>query len=327
MVERASAFVTVMGIRTTARLGIADALMDGPRSAAELARATGVDALALHRVLRLLASVGIFSLDSAGRFSNTRLSDVLRGRGRSRSVQNYAEFVAGGWALTTWAAFDRTVETGRSAFELVHGKTLWEYFAEHPEEGAIFDQGMGDLTRLCAPFVAASYPFSRLRTVCDVAGGRGALLAEILAQHAHLRGVLFDRASVLRDTSLLEERGVISRVERVAGDFFERLPEGHDVYLLKNVLHDWDDERCAVILGVCRRAMLPGRKLLIIEAVAEQNQTAAERCWEDVAMLAFCSGGRQRSAVEHRALLEQTGFRLERIIPVAAVDIIEAAAV
>ncbi|WP_437618605.1 methyltransferase [Sorangium sp. So ce1151] len=327
MVERASAIITVVGIRTAARLGIADTLAEGPRTAADLARAAGVDARALHRVLRLLAGAGVFSLDSAGRFSNTRLSDVLRGRGHPRSVRGYAEFVSSAWALRAWAAFDRTVETGRSAFELVHGKTLWEYFAEHPEEGVVFDQGIGDLTRLCTPFVAAAYPFQRLRTVCDVAGGRGALLAEILAQHPQLRGVLFDQASVQQDTSLFEVLGVAGRVERVAGDFFERLPEGHDAYLLQNVLHDWDDERCAVILGVCRRAMLPGRKLLIIETVVEPNQTAADRARGDITMMAFCSDGRQRSAAEHRALLERTGFRLERVIAVASVDIIEGVAV
>jgi len=328
LLERATGMVAAIGLHVAARLGIADAIGDGARTAEELARDVGANADAHHRVLRQLAGVGVLDIDAEGRFSNTRLSSTLRSQEGSHSIRSFVTFIAGPAAIKAWTAFDRTMVTGESSFDAAHGKTIWEHFTEHAGEGATFAQGMTDLTRLSAPFVAAMYPFGELRAVCDVAGGRGTLLAEILVQHPSVRGVLFDADYVLeRATPLLEERGVLDRVERVPGNFFEKVPEGCDAYVLKDIVHDWDDERGKAILGNCRAAMQPGAKLLIVELLLEENQTTAPRPALDVLMMVMTTGGRQRSVTQLRALLEESGFRLERVIPTPAIDIVEAVAI
>jgi hypothetical protein len=206
VLDRATGVMATMGLHTAARLGVADHLATGPQTAEELARALRVDPDALHRVLRLLASIGIFSLDSAGRFANNRLSSSLR-TDSPVSVRRFVEYWGIPGFMRACVEFGRMVQTGRSAFESAHGKSLWRYFEDHPDDGAVFAGGMTDVTRRAAPFITAAYPFSEVQTVCDVAGGRGTLLAEILVQHPHLRGVLFDEAQVLDlAPPLLEER-------------------------------------------------------------------------------------------------------------------------
>jgi len=328
LLEHVTGAATTVGLHTAARLGIADAIGDGSKTARELASAMDVDADTLHRVLRHLASVGVFAIDGEARFSNTRLSTALRAKGRSRSIRGFVEFIGGPAAIKALTMFEHSMKTGESSFDRAHGKTLWDHFAEHPDEGALFAQGMSEITQLSAPYVAAAYPFGELRSVCDVAGGRGMLLAEVLVQHPHLRGALLDADYVLDcATPFLEERGVLDRVERVVGNFFERIPEGYDAYLLKDILHDWDDARCDTILGACRRAMRPGGKLLIVENVLEDTQITPPVPTLDVLMLVMTTGGRQRSVEQFRALLARSGFRLERVLTTPAIDIVEVIAI
>jgi hypothetical protein len=323
VLDRVITLPMLMSIRAAVDLGIPDLLASGPRTAAELAREAGADTDALHRVLRYLASAGIFAMDREGRFRHNRLSTPLRtdAPGPASIFPGYVTIPS---MLRAWGSFTEAVRTGKSAFDSVHGKSVWDHFEEHPDEGAVFDKGMSVITRDVAPVVAASYPFAEIQRVCDVAGGRGMLLSAILAQHPHLKGVLFDRAPVLEGAPpVLGEHGVRDRVELAPGSFFERVVEGCDAYLLKDILHDWNDARCVEILSACRRAMAPGARVIIIEMLVERNEPNLIGSQIDVMMMTLCTDGRQRSEEEMKSLLARSGFRPGRVFRPAFYDIVE----
>jgi hypothetical protein len=214
-----------------------------------------------------------------------------------------------------WADLAATVATGKSAFERVHGMTVWEWLARHPADERAFAEAMVHLTEIDAPAIAEGYPFGELDRICDVAGGRGALLAEILVRHRRPTGVLLDAPQVVeRAAAFLSERGVAHRVERVAGSFFDGVPPGCDAYLLKDVLHDWDDGAAASILAACRRAAPPGARVLVAEVLIERLEAASPGAMIDVQMMVACHEGRQRSAAEHHALMARAGFRPGRVL-------------
>jgi DNA-binding transcriptional ArsR family regulator len=308
-----------------ARLRVADALDEGPLSAAELAERLSLDADALHRTLRMLASVGIFALRDDGKFEHSRRSRVLRAEHSSR-VRDAAEYFSGDANAAAYLRYDGWLKTGRSPFEAVHGMNVFDRFAQHPDEGAVFDQLMMGITMMHAGIVARLYPFSEVERICDVGGGRGTLLSELLLQHPHLRGVLFDAKSVVDSaTSLLERRQVADRVERVAGSFFERVPDGCDAYLLKNVLHDWDDATCVKLLGIVRAAMGPGSRLLVVETLVPWHSTDPYGATADVHMGVVCTG-RERSREEFERLFDAAGLKLGRVFDGSAIAVIEATA-
>ncbi|HEV7518939.1 MAG TPA: methyltransferase [Thermoanaerobaculia bacterium] len=315
-------------IRAAVRLRLPDLLEEAPRTAAELAAATGADPDALHRTLRGLVTFGIFALGRDGRFRNNRLSRALRA-GVPGSLRSYALYFGSSSNVQAWADFDRTVETGGNAFERVHGATIWDWFDAHPEERETFAGAMGELTALYAPAIAGGYPFAEVRRLCDVGGGRGTLLAEVLLRHPHLSGVLLDGAGVL-DTArpYLAGRGVLGRVELAAGSFFAAVPAGCDAYLLKNVLHDWDDGRCRVILDCCRRAMTPGTRLLVVETVVEADSVRDLGPLSDLQMMVVCVDGRERSRAELARLFAECGFALRRVVVTASpMSVVEGVAV
>ncbi len=316
-------------IHAAARLRLADLLEERPRTSADLAAATGVDPDALHRTLRGLVTLGIFALGPDGRFRNNRLSRTLRA-GPPESLRSYALYFGSASNVEAWADFDRTLKSGGNAFERVHGATIWDWFDAHPEERETFAGAMGELTELYASAVATAYPFRGVHKLCDVGGGRGTLLAEILLRHPHLSSVLLDGAGVLAGAAqpYLAARGVADRVARIAGSFFEAVPAGCDAYLLKNVLHDWDDERCRLILRNCRQAMAPGARLLVVETIVEADTVRDLGPLSDLQMMVVCSGGRERSRAELARLFGECGFRLERVIATASpMSVVEGVAV
>ena len=309
-----------MGLGATATLGvaaehrIADLLHDGPRSGEELAKSTGLDRDGLERTLRALATLGIFDRIEDGRWVNTRLSDVLRSN-EPMSVRAYAAYMGSASTAGAWASFGETIRTGKSAFPRVFGKSVWAYFDEHPDERDLFAEVMTQLTLSMAPSVAMAYPWHEIRRVCDVGGGRGHLLAALLRAHPNLQGALLDAPGVIdlaRD--YLREQGVLERVELWPGSFFERVPEGCDAYLLKDVLHDWDDARSLTILRNVREAMKPGQRVLITEMLVEPDTTDGPGPFVDLQMLTVCDEGRQRGRAEMAALLKQAGFELSRVV-------------
>ncbi|MFT3713039.1 MAG: ArsR family transcriptional regulator [Archangium sp.] len=319
------AAITVM-VGAVARYRIVDALGDESLTAAEIAAKTKTNPDAVHRTLRALATQGMFAVDSAGRFTNTRLSRGLMG-GRPSRVPEFITYFTSSSNLAAWSDFNRSLEDGEAAFDRVHGKTVWDWFDEHPDEREMFAHGMMGITVGDAPFVADLYPFQEITKLCDVGGGRGTLISELLLRFPHLKGVLCDAPGVIESAKkLLTERGVIERCELVPGSFFDFVPGGCDAYSIKNVLHDWDDARCVKILSTVRKAMTPGTRLLLMEILTEPNDGTGFGPLLDMHMLVACSGGRERGVEQLRQLLEKSGFKLERVFPGPTCSILDARA-
>jgi hypothetical protein len=311
-----------------ATLGVADLLAAGPLDAEALATATEADAGALRRVLRLLVSVGVFTEDEDGRFGLTPLGDSLRADAAG-SARAMVLLFAGVRIQDSWKELEYCVRTGEPAFRKRGATDPFAEIAKHPDDAANFDAAMASGTRMTAMAVAATYDFSPLRTVVDVGGGNGTLLLGILSVHSHLDGIVFDRPEVAERASReIAAAGLADRCRAAAGDFFEEVPAGGDAYLLKHVIHDWDDDRATTILRNCHRAMAPTAKLLIVEGVyperIDQSLESRGAAANDVNML-VSTGGRQRSEAEFRSLYARAGFELERVIPTGMVSIIEGA--
>jgi hypothetical protein len=326
-------FEAALGITRTQLLGaaarhrIADHLAGGPRTAAELAALTGLDEGALHRALRGLSSLGVFRLGPDGRFENNRLSGALRS-GLLTRTREWVQYFGSASNCAAWCDLEGTLRTGGNAFERVHGMSVWAWFDAHPDERETFAQAMMGMTVQDAPVVATVYPFGEVKRLCDVGGGRGTLLSEVLIRHPHLRGVLYDAPGVIESArELLRRRGVEARVEAVAGSFFESVPAGCDAYMMKNILHDWDDARCGTILAHCRRAMEPGGRLILAEMLVERNDTSSVGPQADLQMMIVCSDGRERSREDFARLLGAAGFKLGRVFPYPTTSVIEGIAV
>jgi hypothetical protein len=302
-------------LRAAARLRLADHLADGPLTAEQLAARAGVGAESLRRMLRGLATIGVFARDADGRFRNNRASAVLR-ETAPISLRDAALYFGGAAQQLAWGDFEASLASGESAFERVHGMTTWEWFDRHADECEAFAGTMVGMTRLFAPGVAHAYGWEGVERLCDVGGGHGDLLAEVLLRHPAMAAVLYDSPGVLATARpFLAARGVLARVELVPGSFFESVPAGCDAYLLKNVLHDWDDERAVRILGNCRRAMQPGHRLLVVEAMVEEDTTREMGPLSDLQMMVMCSGGRERGREDYGRLFAGAGFRLARTVP------------
>jgi O-methyltransferase domain len=309
-----------------AKLGVADLLAAGPRDAEELASATGTHAGALRRVLRLIASVGVLAENEDGRFALTPLGDCLRAD-TPGSARAAVLLFAGERVHESWKDLEYCVRTGEAAFRKRGVTDPFAEMAASPEDAANFDAAMAEFTRLTAMAVSATYDFSPLRTLVDVGGGNGALLIGILTAYAHLEGIVFDQPHVAeRATKEIERAGLADRCRAAGGDFFDTVPEGGDAYVLKHVIHDWDDDHAVTILRNCHRAMGSEGRLLVVEGVyperiddSLQSRGAAAN---DVNML-VSTGGRQRSEVEFRALYEGAGFKLERIVSTGMASVIE----
>ncbi len=311
----------IMGFRATqliaaaAEFGLADLLADGPRGSAELADLAGAHPDALHRVLRALAQLGVVAMLDDGRFSLTPLGQALRTDGPG-SLHPVARFWGTEVSQRPWLALQHSIRTGETAFDHVLGMNTFEYLEAHPGQAAIFNDGMTSLTIQATAAVIAAYDFSPLGTIVDVGGGNGTLIAAILRAHPEPRGVVFDLPHS-REGALqyLRDQKLADRCEFVGGDFFESVPTGGDAYLLKWIIHDWDDRRSVALLRTCRRAMTPDSRLLLVERLLPTgNQPAPDAVFADVTML-VSTGGRERTEAEYRALLEAADLRLVWIVP------------
>jgi len=297
------AFATRRALAAVVRHGVHEELARGPATAASLARRCGLDADALHRALRALAVEGVVRLDRRGGFRLTRV-----GR-RLGDLADWILYLDADSTQAAWAGVGDTLRTGEPSFPSVHGTSVWTWFAEHPEEERRFASAMRSLTAMTLPFVARAYPWPEDGVVADVAGGVGTLLESVLRGRADLRGVLVDAPGVLREAdAFLTRAGVRDRVELREGDIFAGVDADADVYLLKDVLHDWDDERCRAVLRVVRGAMRPGAKVVLVESLQERDDPHPMHSLVDVHMLTQVDGGRQRSEAELHALLSDAGL-------------------
>lgn len=314
LLQQALGFLISRAICVVARLGIADLLKDGPLDTETLAAAAGVHAPTLYRVLRTLAGVGIFAEGEDGRFGLTPRAEPLRSDAPD-SIRAYILLLDEEWYSGPSDHLLHCVQTGRPAFERVHGADFFTFLARDPGATAVFDAAMTSRSVQENDAIASAYDFSGLGTVVDVGGGHGSLLAAILRANPGLRGVLFDRPQVVAEARhQLEVAGLGRRCDVVGGDFFASVPAGGDAYILKRVLHDWDDERAGAILRSCHRAMPEHGRLLVIELVLPPGNDPSLGKLFDLLMLVNL-GGRERTEAEYRTLLAGAGFELTAVTP------------
>ncbi len=311
-------------LQLAAELGIADLLATGAKSAEELAQGTATHAASLYRLLRALASLGIFRESEAGAFENTTLSEPLRSEVPG-SLRDYVIFAPNDSNVRAWMRLESVVRSGEPAFAAANGADSWDYFAEHPELAERFNSAMSNASALAGPMIAFGYDFSPFRTLVDVGGGEGRLLATILEVYPNLRGAVFDLPTVAESArELLRAQGLEERAEVVSGDAFASVPAGFDAYIMSSVLHDWSDEKALVLLENCRAAIPDHGKLLIFDAIIPPGNDPHPAKWVDLQMM-VALGGRERSAEDFRRLLEQAGFELTLAEPLPAlIGIVEA---
>lgn len=320
LLELSLSFWYTQAIYVAAKLGVADHLKDGPRSVDELATATGTHAPSLYRLMRALASIGVFAEDKGRRFALTPMAQSLR-TDAPNSIRAVAIMTGEDWWWKAWGQIKYGVQTGRSSFQYVHGMRFFEYMQKNPEAGAIFDAAMTSYAGQTAAQIAAAYRFSEAGVVVDVGGGHGALIATILAHCPDVRGVIFDLpATVEAAKSSLESQRLSSRCQVVGGDFFEAIPRGGNIYILQHVVHDWDDENATKILKNCHDAMPPHAKLLLVEMVIPRGNRPFMGKFLDLGVLMMESGARERTEKEYRDLLSAAGFDLRRTIPLPSPD-------
>jgi hypothetical protein len=315
---------TSQAITVAAQLGVADALADGPLPIDELAARVDADADALRRLLRALISRGIFRQRRDGRYELNWLSDTLRSDAPV-SMISAARFYGSQEQRERWTLLLDSIRTGNAVVPALRGKESFEYFAENAELAALFNQTMTSISALTDATVVAGYDFSVYPTIVDVGGGHGPLLATILAAAPDSRGVLSDLSTVVADApNLLRERDVADRVRIEEGSFFDSVPGGGDAYVLKNIIHDWPDEKALQILRTVRAAAGPQATLLLVELVIPRHNRDFPGKWADLEMM-LNLGARERTAAEYRDLLSQAGFRMTRVVQTASpLSVVEA---
>jgi O-methyltransferase domain/Dimerisation domain len=314
-------YLTTQLLYVAAKLGVPEAIQDGPRSAADIAGSLGVESGNLHRVLRALAIENVLSEHDDGRFGLTPVGQCLIGLRGAALVRGELYYDAAGKMLDAFSG-------SATPFESAYGEPFFEHLDSHAAHEAAFQESMAGRAEQEAQDVVDAYDFANLELVIDVGGGRGILLSRILRAHPRLHGILFDRDQAIEAaTAFLQSQGVDDRVTCASGDFFTKVPSGGDAYLLSRVLHDWDDPDAARILGSCREAMASSSRLLIVDAILPEraaDRPAAIRM--DLHMLVLL-GARERTETEFRSLLETNGFRLEQVVrtrSVAGLGIVEA---
>ena len=297
-------FRSSQAIGVAVKLGIPKYLSRHPHTSAQLAHDTGTNEPSLRRLLHTLVALELLTEDDQGRFELTPTGENMR----DDRVGPLIAFLLNDLDWASWGRLDYSIQTGQRAFDHVHGMRNWEYYASHPEEAAIFDAAMQALTKPVAEAVARTYDFSGIETLADIGGGDGTMLLAILRAHPHLRGILFDRQHVV-DRARPRLAEFADRVELVAGSFFESVPRA-DAYLMKSILHDWEDGDAVAIIKQCHS------RLLVVERLLSDHITPKDlgTLLSDLNMLVN-PGGRERTESEYRDLFAKGGFRLERTIP------------
>jgi hypothetical protein len=309
-------FQASQAIHVAATLGLADLLRCSPKSAADIARTTGAHPDALHRLMRVLASIGLVEETDGHRFALTPIGEFLRSD-VSGTCAPMAEMIGRPNFWQAWGDLLHAVRTGDTAFDHVHGSNVWEYRSRHPEETRIFDRAMASGTERFAEAVLAVCDFGRFEHVVDVGGGDGMFLAKILAKYPRIRGTLFDQPHVIARGAASQSRQTFEgSYHAVGGNFFDAVPEGGEAYLLKWILHDWRDAASVNILKSCRRAMKRTGRLLVAEYVLGSSDASPEGEFMDLMMLVM-NGGRERTRDEFAAIFTAAGFRLTSITPTA----------
>lgn len=305
-----------LAIACLARLGVPDLVNEQPRSAEDLAKELDLNPQALYRLMRLTAAFGVLAEMPDRVFAQTPMSALLT-RTSPQSLRAWCLFSGHEVESRCWEQLDYSIRTGKPAVEHLYGKPAFELFGSTPELGALFNDAMTALSRMDAPAVVDAYSFEGIGSICDVAGGHGLLLAQILAKMPAMTGALLEAESVLAGAAHGPLAPFAGRCSFVAGNMFESVPAGFDAYIMKHIIHDWPDDACLKILTACRAGVRPGGKLLIVENVIDNSPRSIVGKILDLEMLLF-PGGMERTEEQFRGLLARGGWTLTRVIPTAA---------
>lgn len=313
---------STQAVYVAAKLGLADLLIDGPRTAEDLARITKVHAPSLYRLMRGLASLGVFADDGTGRFSLTPAAECLRSDlpGSQRALA----IMSGEEQYRAWGELLYSVQTGKIAFDKIYGMPVFDFLSKNLEQAKVFDAAMVGVHGRETSAMTDAYDFSEIGVLADVGGGNGSLITTVLQKHPKLKGILYDLPGVVeRAKANLAAAGVADRCQVIGGSFFESIPSGADAYLMRHIIHDWDDEKSKTILNNVRKAMKSDGRLLLVEGVIPPGNDPSFGKLLDLTMLVI-PGGKERTEEEYRDLYEACGFQLTRIVPTKAeVSVIE----
>lgn len=303
-------------IYVAAKLGLADMLANGPRSIDELAQTAGVHAPSLYRLLRALASVGVFADDGTGRFELTSAAECLRsdvpGSQRALAIMSGEEH------YYAWGDLLYSVKTGKMAFDHVYGMPVFDFLSQNVEQAKVFDAAMVGVHGRETTAMTDVYDFSDIGVLADIGGGNGSLLTTVLKKHLQTWGILYDLPGVTeRAKENIAAAGLSNRCQVIGGNFFETVPPGADAYLLRHIIHDWDDEKSVTILRNIHQVMRDNGRILLVEGVVESGNTPQFTKFLDLTMLTI-PGGKERTEEEFRAIFEASGFELTRVVPTKA---------
>jgi hypothetical protein len=325
LLQLATGYMATAALHSVTSLGVPDLLAGGPKTTKEMADARGVQEDPLYRVLRALASAGVFSEVAPRTFALTAVGEMLRSD-RPDSLRDSVLWLADRTHFDTYPELIHALKTGNTVVEKVYGASCFEYFEKNKEVGALFNAAMTSFSTMSVPAVLEAYDFSWLngKTLVDIAGGHGYLLSEILRSYPEIRGKLFDLDHVASGAKeRFEKTGVAARCQIESGDFFESVPSA-DGYVMKHILHDWDDQRALTILRCIHRAARGNARIVTIDAVIAPGNEPHFAKWLDLEML-LLPGGRERTREEFASLFERGGFRLSKVIPTRSpVSVIEA---
>ena len=317
-----SGYMRTQAVYVAAKLGIADLLSTGSRTADELAQATYMHAPSLFRLLRALASLGVFAEDESSRFGLTPIAECLRsdvpGSQRALAIMSGEEH------FKAWGELLYSIQTGKTSFDKLYGMPIFDFLSQNLEQAKVFDAAMVGVHGRETAAMTDAYDFSEIGVLADVGGGNGSLLSFVLKAYPNLKGMLYDLPGVVeRAKAGLQAAGLADRCEVIGGSFFESIPEGADAYLMRHIIHDWDDEKSLTILRNVHRAMRPDARLLVVEGVIPPGNDPSFSKLLDLTMLTL-PGGKERTEEEYRTLFRAGGFELTRIVPTAAeISVIE----
>ena len=318
-----TAYWISQAIYAAAKFKLADHLQDGPKSVEQLAQATQTNPDALYRLMRALASKEIFAETESRQFSLTPLAELLRSDipGSKRALA----LMSGDEQFRAWAEIDYSIQTGKTAFDKVYGQPIFDYLGKHPDKAQIFDAAMVGIHGRESDAIVNAYDFSEIGVLADIGGGNGSQIITLLQRYTELRGIVFDLPHVIgRAENFVTTAGLGDRCEFISGSFFESVPSGADLYMMRHIIHDWDDDKSLTILRNCRQAMSPDGKLLIVESVIPPGNQPFRGKLLDLVML-LIPGGKERTEQEYRALLDEAGFELTQVVPTnAEIAVLEA---
>ncbi|MCE9532048.1 MAG: methyltransferase [Planctomycetes bacterium] len=312
MLQMGTSYWVSQSIYAAAKLGLADLVEKGPKSAEDLASATGMHAPSIYRLLRALASLGIFVEDAERRFGLTPLAECLLSRPDSQRAMC---IMAGEEHFAAWGDIMYSMKTGKVAFDHVFQKPVFDYLAEHQEQAAIFDRAMTSIHGPETQAMVDAYDFAGIGTIVDIGGGNGTVIKAVLERYPTMRGILYDLAHVLdRARPAFQNSALGTRCQLISGSFFESVPPGGDAYLMRHIIHDWTDDQCHQILSNCRKVMKPGSRLLVVEMVIPHGNEPHFGKLLDLNMM-IIPGGKERTEEEYQSLFQKAGFCLTRIVP------------